>query len=355
MNGAAIGALIAAVVLLAANAFFVTAEFALVASRASRLESAAAGGDKRSLATLATIRNLQTHLAGAQLGITLASLGLGLMAEPAVARLIEPLIEMVVEVPSGVLHTISFTLALILVVIFHVILGEMVPKNIAIAQPERTAKILTPALRIYGLLLRPVVWFLNAVSTGIVRMLGMEPVDEINTALTINEFQTLLAGAREQGVIDPSEHELLTGALSLRSQSIGSIMIPADQLVSVSHLASVATVEQVIASTGHTRIPVEGNSPDDIRGFFHAKDVLRMSPGNQHRQLSTEFIRPMPTVDSKQPVRGLMLSMSRSRIHIALVCDEQGATLGIVTLEDVLEALVGAIYDETDKGNGHSR
>ena len=166
-------------------------------------------------------------------------------------------------------------------------------------------------------------------------------------------FKPCWRGAREQGVIDPSEHELLTGALSLRSQSIGSIMIPADQLVSASHLASVATIERVIASTGHTRIPVEGDNPNDILGFFHAKDILKMSPGNQHRQLPAALIRPIPVADAGQSVRDLMLSMSRSRVHIALVCDEQGATLGVVTLEDVLEALVGAIYDETDKGNSH--
>ncbi len=348
MSATTLPALVVALCLVGANAFFVAAEFALVAARAARLEAAAEEGDGRSTLALAAVRDLQPQLAGAQLGITMASLGLGYLAEPAVARLIEPLIDSVADVPSGVLHTISFTLALSLVTTVHVVVGEMVPKNIAIAAPESTARLLAPWLRAYGMVLKPVIWSLNAVSAAIVRLLGMEPVDEINTALTVNEFHALLAGAREEGVIEPAEHELLAGALGFRVRSAGSLMVPAAQLVSVPRGSSVARLEEVVASSGHTRVPVWGAEPDDVLGFVHAKDLLRMPAGAREDPVPLELVRRMRVVRPAMPGRELLLFMRRSGVHMALVRDASGTMLGIVTLEDVLEALVGDIYDETD-------
>ncbi|MEC7505189.1 MAG: CNNM domain-containing protein, partial [Actinomycetota bacterium] len=167
--------LLAALLLLIANAFFVAVEFALLASRVTRLEPMAEDDDRRAAIALASIKDLQSQLAGAQLGITMASLGLGFVAEPAIATLIESAIESFVEIPSNVLHAISFTLALSLVVVVHMVIGEMVPKNIAIATPERSARILAPIHRVYVKLFAPIVWFLTAVSNGITRLLGMEP------------------------------------------------------------------------------------------------------------------------------------------------------------------------------------
>ena len=341
-------ALVAAVLLLGANAFFVAVEFALVAARATRLESAAAEGDRRSRLALTAVRDLQTQLAGAQLGITMASLVLGYVAEPALAHLIEPVIELVVEVPSGVLHTISFTVALFVVTTLHVVVGEMVPKNIAIAGPESSARLLAPAMKVYMAVFKPVIWSLNVVSTGIVRLMGMKPVDEINTALTINEFRTLLAGARSEGVIEAGEHELLSGALEFRVHSAGSLMVPADRLVSVPRTASVAQVEAVVASSGHTRVPVWGSDRDDVLGFVHAKDLLRMPPEARDDPVPLELLRRMRVVSPDRAGRDLLFEMRRLRVHMALVRNDAGRMLGVVTLEDVLEALVGDIYDETD-------
>ncbi len=348
MSIGAVLALVVALGLVGANAFFVAAEFALVAARAARLEAAVEEGDRRSTVALAAVRDLQPQLAGAQLGITMASLGLGYLAEPAVAHSIEPLIEGIAAVPRGVVKTISFALALSLVTTVHVVVGEMVPKNIAIAAPESTARLLAPLLRAYGLVLKPVIWSLNAVSSAIVRLLGMEPVDEINTALTVNEFHTLLAGAREDGVIEPTEHELLSGALEFRVRSAASMMVPAASLVSVPRGSSVARLEEVVASSGHTRVPVWGSEPDDVLGFVHAKDLLRMPAEARDDPVPLELLRRMRVVRPDMAGRELLLSLRRSRVHMALVRDETGLMLGIVTLEDVLEALVGDIYDETD-------
>ncbi len=340
--------LLAAVVLLAANAFFVAAEFALVAARASRLEPDAAAGDRRSQLALSAVRDLQPQLAGAQLGITMASLGLGAVAEPAVADLIEPVIEVFVDIPSGVLHTISLTVALAIVVTLHVVAGEMVPKNFAIAAPEPTARLLAPLMRAYGVALKPVIWALNGISAGLVRLLGIEPVDEINTALTVNEFHTLLAGARQEGVIESTEHELLSGALQFRARAAGLMMVPVERLVSVPHRTSAARLEEVVATTGHSRVPVWGSAPDDVLGFVHAKDLLLMPPEARQDPVPLELVRRMRVVGPNHPGRDLLLWMRRSRVHIALVRDAAGTTLGIVTLEDVLESLVGEIFDETD-------
>ena len=348
MSTGTIVALVVAVVMLGANAFFVAAEFALVASRAVRLEAAATDGDRRSGIALAAVRDLQTQLAGAQLGITMASLVLGYVAEPAIAHLIEPAIELVAEVPSGVLHTISFVVALFVVTTLHVVVGEMVPKNMAITEPEASARLLAPAMRVYGAVFRPVIWSLNAVSAGIVRLMGIRPVDEINTALTINEFHTLLAGAREEGVIEPTEHELLSGALEFRVRSAGSLMVRADRLVAVPRGASVARLEDVVASSGHTRVPMWGSDPDDVLGFVHAKDLLRMPAEARDDPVPLELVRRMRVVSPDMAGRDLLLYMRRSRVHMALVRNDAGQMLGVVTLEDVLEALVGDIFDETD-------
>ncbi len=348
MSSGALVALVVAVVMLGANAFFVAAEFALVASRAARFETAATDGDRRSGLALAAVRDLQAQLAGAQLGITMASLVLGYVAEPAIAHLIEPVIEAVAEVPSGVLHTISFAVALFVVTTLHVVVGEMVPKNIAIAGPESAARLLAPAMRVYGAVFKPAIWSLNMVSAGIVRLMGIKPVDEINTALTINEFHTLLEGAREEGVIEAAEHELLAGALQFRVRSAGSMMVSADSLVSVPRGASVARLEDVVASSGHTRVPVWGSEPDDVLGFVHAKDLLRMPAEARDDPVPLELVRRLRVVSPDMAGRELLLYMRRSRVHMALVRNEAGRMLGVVTLEDVLEALVGDIFDETD-------
>ncbi len=343
------GFLVAAVLLLIANGFFVAVEFALLASRASRLQPMVEGGEDRGAeAALDAVRDLQPMLAGAQLGITMASLGLGFVAEPAVAALLESAIEAFVHLPSGVLHTISLLVAFTIVVVLHMVVGEMVPKNLAIASPERVARLLAPIHAAYVTLFKPVVWFLNTVSNGIVRLFGFEPVDELRTALTVNEFHTLLAGAVEEGKIEDVEHDLLSGALDFRARTAGSIMTPRSEMVSVARPTPVAEIERLVTESGHSRIPVQGRGPNDIIGFVHSKDLLRFPLDARADQVPLEMMRRMLIVSPDQPVRDLMRSMRRERRHVALVRTAADQLLGLVTLEDALEALVGDIRDETD-------
>lgn len=341
--------LFAAVLLLVANAFFVAVEFALLASRTSRLEPMAADGDDgRAVAALEAVRDLQPQLAGAQLGITMASLGLGYVAEPAVASLLEPVIDVFVDLPSGVLHTVTLVVAFSIVILLHMVLGEMVPKNIAITSPERSARVLAPIHGVYVSLFRPVVWTLTWVSNGIVRLFGCEPVDELNTALTVNEFRTLIRGAAEEGKLEDAEHGLLAGALGFRARTVGSIMVPRARMVSCGRATTVGDIERLVASSGHSRIPLSGAGEDDVVGFVHSKDLLRFGVSERRDQVPLEMIRRMMVVMPDRSVRDLMRAMRRQRRHVALVRSSEGRLLGMVTLEDVLEALVGDITDETD-------
>jgi len=335
--------------LIVINAFFVAVEFSLIGSRTSRLEPMAGHSDEGATIALEAVRDLRPQLAGAQLGVTMASLGLGSVSEPAVAGLIESAIEQFGEIPSGLLHSIGFVVAMTIVVTFHIVLGEMVPKNIALAGPERAARVLAPIHRAYVIAFRPVIWMLNKMSNATVRMLGREPVDELNTALTVNEFHTLIAGAHEDGVIEVAEHDLLAGALDFRARTAGSVMIPRSRIVSINRSTPVSEIEAVVARSGHSRLPIQGTGPDDIVGFVHSKDLLRLPEAARPEPPPLEIIRRMLIVPPDRSIRDLMRSMRRTRRHMALVRDANGALLGMVTLEDVLESLVGSIRDETDR------
>jgi len=340
--------LLLSLLLVVLNAFFVSVEFSLIGSRASRLEPMADNADDGASIALEAVRDLQPQLAGAQLGITMASLGLGFVAEPAVSHVIESAVERFVHVPSGLLSSIGFVVALAIVVCVHIVLGEMVPKNIALAGPERAARVLAPIHRIYVGAFRPVIWALNWLSSVTVRLLGHEPVDELNTALTVNEFHTLIAGAQEEGVLEVVEHDLLAGALDFRARTAGSIMVPRTSVVSVARSMPVSGIEAVVAKSGHSRLPIHGAEPDDIVGFVHSKDLLRLPADARPEPVPLEIIRRMLIVPPERSIRDLMRSMRRMRRHMALIRDDDGHLLGMVTLEDVLESLVGSIRDETD-------
>ena len=345
-----IGALVAALVLLAANAFFVAVEFAVIASRQSRLEPLAADGSRRATAALAAVREISLQLSGAQLGITMASLGLGAVAEPAVARLIEPAIESIVEIPSGLLHTLSFIIALTIVVFLHMVLGEMVPKNVAIAGPERTLLWLALPNRGYLFVFGPVVRALNGLGNLGVRALGYEPRDELGGGQTVEELGTIVAASHEEGLIEPEQSELLAAALHFGQREVAEIVVPRAAVDVVQRDATVAEVEALVAVHGHTRVPVVDGTIDDPQGFVHVKDLLTLDGRSRSQPVPEGLIRPLVEVVGHHSLGSVLRSMRRQQVQIALVRRVQttGPVLGIVTLEDVVEALVGEISDEKD-------
>jgi CBS domain containing-hemolysin-like protein len=341
-------ALLAAVVLLIANGFFVAYEFAVVGARRTKLEPLAEAGDRRAVRALRAVRAVNLNLSGAQLGITMASLGLGAVAEPAVASLFESLFSNF-GMSAALSHTIAFIVALTIVVFLHMVIGEMVPKNIALTEPERTLLVLVPINRLYlavfGLLVRA----LTAIANAGVRMVGIEPREEMASGHTAEELASMLAMSRREGAIEDFAAELMTGVLDFGELTADDVMVPRDEIGYVSRRTTAAEAERLVLERGHSRLPVVGRDLDDVRGFIHAKDLLALSPDEARRPLPSFLIRRMLVVPGDHSVDDLLLSMRRTRVHFALVTDEAGSTKGLVTLEDLLEELVGDIIDESDR------
>ena len=341
--------LAAAVVLLLANAFFVAMEFALISARRTKIESLAAEGNQTASAALRSIRELSFMLAGAQLGITMASLGLGFVAEPAVARIIETGLEELVDLPPALVHSLAVVVALTIVVFLHMVIGEMAPKNIAIAEPERSALWLAIPSRVYATLFRPFIHLLNGTANAGLRLLRVEPQDELRAVHTAGEIGAIVAHSARSGMLTHFEERLLSGAIELGERDAGAAMIPRTEIKAVPQSATPADVEQMVLETGHSRFPVYDGDLDNIIGFVHAKDLLRLDPARRDQALVPHLTRQMIVVPESRKLRALLLDMRRERRHVALVIDEHGGTAGIVTLEDLIEELVGDIRDEYDE------
>jgi CBS domain containing-hemolysin-like protein len=344
-----------AIFLLLANGFFVAVEFAVVASRRTKLEPLAEEGSLRARLALRANHELSLQLAGAQLGITMASLGLGAVAEPALAHLLESAIGVIGDIPDGVLHTISFILALAVVVFAHMVIGEMVPKNIAITDPERMMLRLAIPNHLYVTVFRPVIRLLNAMANGGVRLFGVEPRDTLSTAHTPDELAGMLAASREEGLVEEVAHQLLTGALDFGTRPIGAVMVRRERVVFVRRDETVADAEQVVVASGLSRLPVVGHDIDDVIGFVHAKDLLTVPADRRDRPIPFGRLRRMLVVPDELALDDVLVAMRRARTHVAVVVDDGGRTLGIASLEDVLEALVGDIRDESDPGSPRRR
>jgi CBS domain containing-hemolysin-like protein len=332
-----------AVFLLAANAFFVGAEFALISARRTQIEPRAASGSRVARTTLRAMENVSLVMAGAQLGITVASLGLGAIAEPALAHLIEPVFH-AVGVSDRLLHPVAFVVAMSIVVYLHVVLGEMVPKNIAIAGPERSALVLGPPMMLVVTLLKPVVVVLNAIANGILRLMRVEPKDEVASAYTREEVAALVDESRGEGLLPEDEYDRLAGALGFTERTVVSVLMPAEGLTTVPRGATFAEVEQVCAATGYSRFPVTTEA-GDLMGYLHIKDVLETDPARRERSVDDKWVRPFASVRPDVVLHEALETLQRKEAHMGRVVEVDGTVLGLVTLEDVLEELVGEIRD----------
>ncbi len=348
-------ALVVAVVLLALNAFFVAAEFALLAVRRSRIEQLAADGSRRARHALAGLRELTVMLAGAQLGITACSLGLGAVAEPAVARLIEGVIGDLVEIPDAALHAIGFAIALTIVVFLHMVVGEMAPKSWAISDPEGSALRLAPSFRAFALVFRPLILGMNALANGVVRAVGVEPQDERAMAHTPRDLMLLLDESHGHGDLEADQHELLTRSLELSGRTAADAMTVRRDVVAVPGDCPVAEVAEVAHRTGRTRLVVFDGDLDHVLGFVHAKDVILLDPAARRTTTAADLAREVMVTHDGHHLEDLLLEMRTHRQHLALVVDELGMVVGIVTLEDVIEELIGDFDDESDRRTGDCR
>jgi CBS domain containing-hemolysin-like protein len=339
-------ALALSVLLLAGNAFFVGAEFALISARRSEIEPRAEAGSRAARVALAAMEDVSLMMAGAQLGITICSLGLGYLGEPAIAHLLEGPFEDA-GVPESLVHPVAFTLALALIALLHVVLGEMVPKNIALAGPERAVLALAAPLMTVVRILRPGIALLNWIANRTLRAVGVEPKTEVTSAFTRDEVAGLVDESRREGLLDPGEERLLVGALQFEERDARAVLLPLDRLETVGAGATPHELEQAGVRTGFSRFPVRRDGR--LIGYLHLKDALAFDALQRRRPIAATRIRPLPTVRANDPLRSVLAAMQRSGAHMARV-DDGPSTLGAVALEDVLEELVGEIRDEAAAG-----
>jgi CBS domain containing-hemolysin-like protein len=278
----------------------------------------------------------------------MASLGLGFVAEPAIAHVFESWLEPI-DLPEALVHGISFATALLLVTFLHLVIGEMVPKNLAIAAPEPTLLALALPNRLFVIVFGPIIRALNAIANGAVRLVGLEPKEELASAHTPEELLAVLAQSRREGTIEGPRADLLTGALDFAERPVREVMVDRDRIVTVTLRTSMAEVERLVTERGHSRLPVVGRDLDDIVGFVHVKDLLGPAGEDGGRPVSLRRLRRMLVVDEGEALADVLLRMQRSRLHLASVVDDDRRTVGLVSLEDVLESMVGDIRDESDR------
>lgn len=336
-----------AVLLLIGNAFFVGAEFAIISARRSSIEPLAAAGNRRAQVVLWAMEHISLMLAAAQLGVTVCSTGLGIVAEPAVAPLLEGPFQ-AVGVPEGLLHPVSFVVALAIVVFLHVVLGEMVPKNLAVATPEKAVLWFGPPLVLVARALRPVIATLNWLANRAVRLAGVEPRDEVASAYTAQEVQSIVERSRAEGLLR-DEQGLLGSAIEFSARTAGDVMVPVGELVTVADGVTPDDVEHLVARTGFSRFPVaDGSEPATLLGYLHLKDVLYASDDDRTLPVPGSRVRALASVLPQDEVEDALRAMQRTGAHLARVEGPDGAQ-GVVFLEDILEELVGEVRDSMQR------
>ncbi|MDC0233928.1 MAG: hemolysin family protein [Acidimicrobiales bacterium] len=339
--------LVTAIFLILVNSVFVATEISLVASRISRLEELAEGGSRTAKRALEARKDLRKQLSGSQLGITLSSVILGILAEPSVGELIRSLLENL-GAPSGASETASWIAAIAIAAMLQMMFGEIVPKNIAIADPERTLLRVMPIQRFFVQIAKPVILLLDKIVAIAVRPLSKKLQVGNDSALGMTELLAVIKASKDDGLIESFEHELLTSALDLGRRPVSSIMINRSQMVTINRKMNLSAIEEVVVSSGHSRLPVVGNTENDLLGFLHVKDFLRLPEQSHSEPVPLEMIRRMLIVPPDLLLDDLLLQMRRSHSHLAGVKTSEGVLLGLVALEDVIEELVGEIEDESD-------
>ncbi len=335
--------LVVALLLLLGNAFFVGAEFALVSARRTQIEPRAEAGSRMARTTLRAMENMSLVIAVNQLGITVCSLVLGAVSEPTLAHLIEPGLD-AAHVPESFLHPIAFALALLIVVYLHVVMGEMIPKNLALAAPDRLALLLGPPIWGVVTVLRPVIKVINALAAGVLRLVGVRLTDEVSSTYTREEVAALVEESRGEGLIAPDEYDRLAGALGFTEKPVSTVLMTPETLTTVRRGSTAAEVEALCAATGYSRFPVE-DGEGELLGYLHIKDVLESDQARRQRVIEDKWTRPFATVSADDLLHDALETLQRRGAHMARVVDRSGATLGVATLEDVIEELVGEIRD----------
>ena len=339
-------ALVALIVLVLLNGMFVAAEFALVRSRRSRFETLSGEGDRRATRVLRQLDGIDRYLSTCQIGITMASIGIGFLGEPAIASLIESAIGE--SVSHGVSTAISFALAFTIATSLHITVGEQVPKIVAINRAEQMALILARPLDWFHVLMIPFSWALNRVSNAMIRLFGVDPssIEEHHDA---DDLKALIADSHSGGDLDASEAVMLSGVFHLHEQEAREVMTPIPAVVTVDSHDTVEDALRRCVASGHTRLVViEDDNPDRVRGIVHNNSLARLYMSAGPDASIEPAVRDAPIIPETKALDELLSELQRQRSSIAVVVDEYGRTVGIATVEDILEEVVGEIEDETD-------
>lgn len=335
MNGGLVAAVAA---FLLGNAFFVGAEFAVISARRSAMEIRAERGSRAARTVIWAMENVSLMLACTQLGVTVCSVSLGVVAEPALAHALKGTVE-AVGLPAASSHGVAVVVALLLISGLHVVIGEMVPKNAAVSSPDKAALILGPALVVVAQITKPIIVSLNWVANGCVRAVGVTPRDEITSAFTADEVHRIVERSSEEGTLDDAQG-LLTGAIEFSDRTAVDVMVPIRRVVTVPSGATVEEVERVIAETGFSRLPVV--EAKDLVGYVHLKDLLYARPAERQAPVHGWRVRQLPTVGVDEEVEAVLARMRESGAHVAKVM-KSDRVVGLVFLEDIIEELVGEV------------
>ena len=331
-------------VLLAANAFFVGAEFAVISAKRAQIEPKAEAGNPAAKITLRAMEKVSLMLATAQLGITVSSLLILVVAEPAIHHLVEiPLKAVVVgEAASAVT---GFIIALVLVTYLHVVIGEMLPKNIAISIPSSTALILTPALYFIAQLVKPLVWLLNQVSNLILRIFGFSPRDEANTAFTLEQVEGIVSASQKEGTLADGSGAI-GKTFEFTEKKVADVAVSVESLVAMTLGSTPADLQQAVAEHGFSRYPVIGPQAD-ILGYWHIKDGLSNDEAVINQPLPSKRLRAMISIPETTDLEDALAQMRKSGAHMVRSFTSSGKVVGCLFLEDIIEELVGEIEDAT--------
>ncbi len=336
-------AVVLALALLLGNAFFVAAEFALVSARRTQIEPLADEGSRLARTTLRAMEHMSLVIGVNQLGITVCSLVLGAVAEPTAARLLEPALR-AVHAPHSFVHPVAIVVGLSIVVYLHVVLGEMIPKNIALAGPDRAALVLgTPIWAIVSVT-RPVITGVNALASAVLHLFGVRLMDEVSSTYTREEVAALVEESRGEGLLEDGEYDRLSGALGFTEKTVDTVLMPPETLQTVRRGSTGAEIEALCAATGFSRFPVVGDD-GALVGYLHIKDVLETDEVARQRVVEDKWVRPFALVHHDALLHDTLEKLQRRGAHMAKVVDADGAALGVATLEDVIEELVGEIRD----------
>lgn len=331
------------------NAFFVAAEFAIVKVRMSQIELRVRSGSRLAKLTKHLIVHLDAYLSATQLGITLSSLGLGWIGEPVVSKVLTDLIYFLgIGISEQVIHKISLPSAFLLITILHIVFGELAPKSLAIQRSEQVSLLVSLPLRLFYIIFSPFIWILNGFANLFIKVIGFEPITETQNLHSSDELRFIIEESSKSGSIEPTEHKLIENIFEFKDTPIKQIMVPRGKIIALNTTMNVNQAIELFKNEGYSRMPVFEQSIDNITGIVFAKDLIGLKEMSREESVKN-YMRQAFFISEDEKISNIMKIMQRDKIHLAIVLDEFGGTAGLVTMEDILEEIVGEIQDEYDE------